>query len=343
MENGTSKRLTISAIAFIVLIPLFQGFLSSSAEYASKATGADALPYRLWGLGMAKLSSITTSLPFLLIAAGAIAVAIFVWSDYVWRRWRERWGLKDRLSFRAPDRKLIAMSLMLIFGSGFALSALWVAGERFLGGASVVTVKSEEPGDTSAANKKIADLGSQLETAKSQIAATRAELDAKKKEFESVQLTPEAEKDVKQSRLRFRLERTKIDKEDFDKAIAGVRGSAEGALNLAKQWGTNPPLNPVGNMPLRQERVWEENTRALQKVCDRVFPEEKYIVTPSDPTLRELTYPVPGDTEVNDPDTKQRFRILSVRIRNQENTLKQVEQKIQNELTNLTNQMREMR
>ena len=68
---------------------------------------------------------------------------------------------------------------------------------------------------------KIADLQSQLD-------ATKAQFETTRKELADVRLTPTAEKDIQQNRLRFKLEQAKIDKADFDNAIAAVRASAEG-------------------------------------------------------------------------------------------------------------------
>jgi len=183
---------------------------------------------------------------------------------------------------------------------------------------------------------KIADLQSQLN-------ATKAQFETTRKELADVRLTPTAEKDIQQNRLRFKLEQAKIDKADFDNAIAAVRASAEGALSVAKAWAINPPEYVVGNMPLRAERNWEDQIRGLQKLCDRVFLGEEFVVTPREPTPKELTYQAPGDSEMKDPDSKQRFRILNFRTSQQEYILKQIERKIEDEISSLTNQIREMR
>ncbi|KZD21780.1 hypothetical protein A4A58_11680 [Tardiphaga robiniae] len=81
---------------------------------------------------MNKAANFFTSPIFIILACAAVGAAIYSWVDLVIRMWSERWRLTDRLSFGSSDRKLIAMSLMLIFGGGFALSALWLAGERFM-------------------------------------------------------------------------------------------------------------------------------------------------------------------------------------------------------------------
>ncbi len=78
------------------------------------------------------MGSLAASLVLLVLAALATGTASYAWADFLWRRWRERWQEHPQLSFKSADRKLIAMTLMLFFGAGFAICVLWAAGERFL-------------------------------------------------------------------------------------------------------------------------------------------------------------------------------------------------------------------
>ena len=132
MENGTGRRITVSAIAGTVLAAALAGVVSQTSGYATKASGTDAYLYGMALEAMGNFTDVTGSLPFLAITALAVGAAIYAWGDFVWRAWATRWRSRSRLSLRSPDRKLIAMSLMFIFGGGLALSALWYAGERYL-------------------------------------------------------------------------------------------------------------------------------------------------------------------------------------------------------------------
>jgi hypothetical protein len=132
MENGGVKRLTISAIAAALVLGAIGGVAQKTAGYALQASGGDAWAYRAMVKTMDEAAQFFTSPIFIILACAAAGAAIYSWADFVVRKWTERWRLTDRLSFGALDRKLIAMTLMAFFGSGFAISALWVVGERFL-------------------------------------------------------------------------------------------------------------------------------------------------------------------------------------------------------------------
>jgi hypothetical protein len=132
MENGGAKRITISAIAAAAVLGTVGGVAQRSAGYALQASGGDAWAYRNMVSAMDEVAHFLSSPLFIILASAAAGIAIYSWVDLIVRKWRERWQLTERLSFSAPDRKLVAMTLMLFFGSAFALTALWVAGERFL-------------------------------------------------------------------------------------------------------------------------------------------------------------------------------------------------------------------
>jgi hypothetical protein len=235
--------------------------------------------------------------------------------------------------------KKVEPSHVIILGLAIALGGVAWQMLRAPAQGQLTTGNTESTaGDVSRPDPKIAGLQSQLDGTKSQLEATKKELADVR-----LTLTPTAERDVLKNRLRFKLEQAKIDRDDFGKAIAAVRASAEGALNVTKAWAINPPQFQVGNMPLRAEQTWEEQIRGLQKICDRVFPGEKFVVLPGEPTPKQLTYPAPGDSEMKDPDSKQRYRILNFRTGQQEYTMKQIERKIEDEIYGLTNQIREMR
>jgi hypothetical protein len=286
-------------------------------------------------LGLASDSALQMPLRFSAVMFFLMSLSVLCWPL---RKSEQRAIVWGKLQHPAKwIAELIEPSHIIILGLAIALGgAIWQM-------RGVPQGRSEAQAETRQDDPKIIDLKSQLETTKSQLTTTKAELDAKRKEFELIQLTPTAEKDVKQNRLRFKLDQAKIDKDDFDKAIAAVRASAEGALSVTKAWAINPPQFQVGNMPLRAEQTWEEQIRGLQKICDRVFPGEKFVVLPGEPTPKQLTYPAPGDSEMKDPDSKQRYRILNFRTGQQEYTMKQIERKIEDEIYGLTNQIREMR
>jgi hypothetical protein len=133
MESGGAKRLTISAIAAALILGAIGGIAQKSAGYALQASGGDAWAYRTMVRAMDEAAHFLTSPLLIIIASIAAGAAMYSWGDLIIRKWSERWRLTtDRLSFGFLDRKLIAMTLMLFFGGGFALTTLWVTGELIL-------------------------------------------------------------------------------------------------------------------------------------------------------------------------------------------------------------------
>lgn len=174
MEDGGAKRITVSAIAAALVLGTIGGVAQRSAGYAFQASGGDAWAYRSMVSAMDKAAHLLTSPLFIIVASAAAGAAIYSWVDFIVRKWLERWKQTERLSFAALDRKLFAMTLMLIFGGGFALSVLWVAGERFLvkrpitaANTAKVTILSEE-----GRAAIIAPFQEQIDALKRQIAST---------------------------------------------------------------------------------------------------------------------------------------------------------------------------
>lgn len=154
MENGAVKRITLSAIAAALVLGAIGGVAQQSAGYALRASGGDVWTYRAMVSAMDNVAHFLTSPLFIVLTCAVAGAAIYSWADLILRKWRERWKLTERLSFGISDRKLVAMTLLLFFGSGFALCALWVAGERFLAtpitGATIST-NTRQAGQTSIA------------------------------------------------------------------------------------------------------------------------------------------------------------------------------------------------
>jgi hypothetical protein len=142
MENGGVKRLTISAIAAALILGMIGGAAQQTAGYTLRASGGDAWAYRIMVQAMDDAAQFLISPLFVITACAAVGAAIYSWADFIVRKWRERWRLTKRLSFRTAERRLMAMTLMLLLGGGFALSVLWVAGEQFLAKPDAPSAKS---------------------------------------------------------------------------------------------------------------------------------------------------------------------------------------------------------
>ena len=127
MQIRTNRGL-LATIAVTILL----AFLGANTEYAAKASGLDTLGVNSAIWLARKVSDLVSPFALLMAAMIFLGAAISSWGTYIGRSWLVWWSSIEKLTIRHIERRLLAMTLMWIFGTGFALSALWYGGEKFI-------------------------------------------------------------------------------------------------------------------------------------------------------------------------------------------------------------------
>ena len=121
-----SLRGIVTTLAVAALIGAVQGIANLNAQHYAKGTPLEAIldllrPATIW------LKETTTDPRFLLVAALLIGGTLSLWGDFVFRGWVAWRQDSSRGYSKKIDRRLLAMTAVLIFGAGFTISVIWLA------------------------------------------------------------------------------------------------------------------------------------------------------------------------------------------------------------------------
>lgn len=163
-------------------------------------------------------------------------------------------------------------------------------------------------------NAEIVSLRSQLDTAS-------AELDTAKTALANGSDTP-------LTKLLFRQQQIALFKQKFDECVARIDEYSQRALAYTKQ----PPPGPPP-LAARTKGLWENELNKLQKLVDDFFGEHISLSLPEDPF--SLTSKVLGDETIQDYDTKQQYRRLWFKQRNENGLINAVRDRLNAEVRNL--------
>jgi hypothetical protein len=318
MENGLAKRFTLSAIAAALLLGALGGAAQQTAGYALQASGGDAWAYRTTVSAMDKAAHFLTSPLFIIVACAAAGAAIYSWADFIVRKWNERWRQAGRLSFASPDRKLIAMSLMLIFGSGFVLSTLWVAVERFAKSSPPEQrLASPTEGPVSGYRTTVSEIAQRTERLEKEAAAketalasTRQELEATKRKLETAtnQPPPSPSKDETQLR-RFLALRTLSERADDTKEK--LAGLITGMLDIQVPKKRDPNYPSRMSESITNNGIRENYAATLRRLSalNKSFDDKRPFDFESAPGIENYLRTVPREEEFGDnADARYAYR-----------------------------------
>jgi len=139
MRTRVTFRGIVVAVALAALGGAVSGLVNLNVQHYARGTPLEAL-LDLLRQTMLRLREITTDPRFLIATALLVGGALFLSADALLRRWAAWRDANRKFKFKNINRRLLAMTAVLIFGSGLVLSIMWLAIEsRFKSPVAVAT------------------------------------------------------------------------------------------------------------------------------------------------------------------------------------------------------------
>jgi hypothetical protein len=122
MRRALTLRGLLTTLAVPAMVGAVQGLANLNVQHYARGTPLEAIldilrPSMLW------LRETTTDPRFLVVTSLLVGGSLFLWADFIIRRWMT-W--RDSHAGKI-DRRLAAMTAVLIFGSGLVVSVIWLA------------------------------------------------------------------------------------------------------------------------------------------------------------------------------------------------------------------------